>query len=276
MDFADFIMNLQLFAADGGASGGGAGPDTGGTGGTQDPNAGGQDGGDTKVQFTPEQQAAIDAIIAERVSRANRSAAKAALEARAKELGYESVEEMEAALREHKKAQDAQKTEAQKLQEALEAEKTKATQAAERAKRALIKAAFAEQAIAANLVSVDDAFALADLSGVEVSDDGTVTGVKEAVEQLVKAKPYLVKQAGGPGGSAGGGGNPPRGNQQTDDAAERGRQMALQRNQQAQAQSAGYDPWAGQGGAGGGTDVSSIAQAVAAAVTAALQGQGNK
>lgn len=270
-------MNLQLFAADAGEGGaGGTNPDTGGTGG-QDPNAGGNDGGTgTKVQFTPEQQAAIDAIIAERVSRANRSAAKAALEARAKELGYESVEEMEAALREHKKAQDAQKTEAQKLQEALEAEKTKATQAAERAKRALIKAAFAEQAIAANLVSVDDAFALADLSGVEVSDDGTVTGAKEAVEQLVKAKPYLVKQAGGPGGSAGGGGNPPRGNQQTDNDAERGRQMAMQRNQQAQAQVAGYDPWATQGGTGGGMDVSGIAQAVAAAVAAALQGQGNK
>lgn len=268
-------MNLQLFAADAGEGGaGGTNPDTGGTGG-QDPNAGGNDGGTgTKVQFTPEQQAAIDAIIAERVSRANRSAAKAALEARAKELGYESVEEMEAALREHKKAQEAQKTEAQKLREALEAEKTKATQAAERAKRALIKAAFAEQAIAANLVSVDDAFALADLSGVEVKDDGTVEGVKEAVEQLVKAKPYLVKQTGGSGAS--GGGNPPRGGQQPDNDAERGRQMALQRNQQAQAQSAGYDPWATQGGTGGGMDVSGIAQAVAAAVAAALQGQGNK
>lgn len=268
-------MNLQLFAADAGEGGaGGTNPDTGGTGG-QDPNAGGNDGGTgTKVQFTPEQQAAIDAIIAERVSRANRSAAKAALEARAKELGYESVEEMEAALREHKKAQDAQKTEAQKLQEALEAEKTKATQAAERAKRALIKAAFAEQAIAANLVSVDDAFALADLSGVEVKDDGTVEGVKEAVEQLVKAKPYLVKQTGGSGAS--GGGNPPRGGQQPDNDAERGRQMAMQRNQAAQMQAAGFDPWAAQGGASGVTDVNSIAQAVAAAVAAALQGQGNK
>ncbi len=268
-------MNLQLFAADAGEGGaGGTNPDTGGTGG-QDPNAGGNDGGTgTKVQFTPEQQAAIDAIIAERVSRANRSAAKAALEARAKELGYESVEEMEAALREHKKAQDDQKSEAEKLREALEAEKTKATQAAERAKRALIKAAFAEQAIAANLVSVDDAFALADLSGVEVKDDGTVEGVKEAVEQLVKAKQYLVKQTGGSGAS--GGGNPPRGGQQPDNDAERGRQMAMQRNQAAQMQATGFDPWAAQGGASGVTDVNSIAQAVAAAVAAALQGQGNK
>lgn len=207
--------NRKFMDPDTGAGGAGSSgtqdPNAGGTGGTQDPNAGGQGGGQqqTKVSFTPEQQAAIDAIIAERVNRANRSAAKAALEARAKELGFESAEAMEAALKAYKETQDAQKTEAEKLREQLEAEKTKAKSAAEKAKRALIKAAFAEAAIAANLVSVDDAFLLADLSNVEVSDDGKVTGVKEAVEQLAKEKPYLVKQGGGSGGV--GGGNPSRG-----------------------------------------------------------------
>src|SRR5690606_22904907 len=104
-----------------------------------------------------------------------------------------------------KEAQDAQKTEAEKLREALEAEKARAAQATERAKRSLIKAAFTAEAVAANLVSVDDAFKLADLSGVEVDDDGTVTGIKEAVEALVKEKPYLVKQGQGAGGGGTGG-----------------------------------------------------------------------
>src|SRR5690606_33804793 len=222
---------LAFFYPDTGAGGGAGsgGSDTGSTdtGGTQDPNAAGKDGGQTKVTFTPEQQAELERILGERPSRAERTAAKKALEARAKELGFESAEAMEAALKAYKDAQDAQKTEAEKLREALEAEKAKAKSAAEQAKRALIKAAFAEAAIAANLVSVDDAFLLADLSGVEVSDDGTVTGVKEAVEKLAREKPYLVKQ-GGPGGV--GGGNPPRGNVPADDPAERGRQMAMQRN----------------------------------------------
>jgi len=265
---------LAFFDPDTGAGGGAGsgGSDTGSTdtGGTQDPNAGGKDGGQTKVTFTPEQQAELERILGERLSRAERTAAKKALEARAKELGFESAEAMEAALKAYKDAQDAQKTEAEKLREALEAEKAKAKSAAEQAKRALIKAAFAEAAIAANLVSVDDAFLLADLSNVEVSDDGTVTGVKEAVEKLAREKPYLVKQ-GGPGGV--GGGNPPRGNVPADDPAERGRQMAMQRNREQAAKAAGFDPWASQGA--GGLDVNGIAQAVAAAVAAALKGQGN-
>jgi len=267
-------INLQLFAeGDGGA--GGANLDTGGTGGTNDPNAGGQEGGQQqKVQFTPEQQAAIDAIIAERVSRANKSASRAALEARAKELGFESVEAMEAVLKAAKEAAEKEKTDLQKANEAKATAEAKAKAAEERAKTALIRAAFAEAAIGANLVSADDAFKLADLSKVTVDDDGNVEGVREAVEALVKAKPYLVKQGGGSGGS--GGGNPVRGNTPTDDPAERGRQMAAKRNQQQTQASMGFDPWAQDGGAGVGADVNGIAQAVAAAVAAALQGQGNK
>src|SRR5690606_4565556 len=166
--------------------------------------AGGQGQGQ-KIEFTPEQQAHIDALIAQRLSRAEKTAAKRALEARAKELGFESVEAMEAALKAAKEAQDAQKTEAEKLREALEAETPRAAQATERAKLALIKAAFTAEAVAANLVNVDDAFKLADLSEVDVSEDGTVTGVKEAVEVLVKEKPYLVKQGQGASGGGTGG-----------------------------------------------------------------------
>lgn len=55
-------------------------------------------------------------------------------------------------------------------------------------------------AVAANAVDPDAVFALLDKSKVQVKDDGTVDGVKEAVGDLLKAKPYLIKQAGTPGG----------------------------------------------------------------------------
>lgn len=192
-------------------------PDTGGNSGSGDPNAGGSntsgdqpnagaDGGGPKVLFTPEQQAELERILGERVSRAEKVAARKALEAQAKELGFESVDEMKAALEAVREKQDSEKSEVEKLRAALDAERAKAKSAADRAKNALIKAAFAEQAVAANLVNVDDAFLLADLSGVEVDDDGKVTGVKEAVERLVKEKPYLVKQMG----NVSGGANPAR------------------------------------------------------------------
>lgn len=42
-------------------------------------------------------------------------------------------------------------------------------------------------------VDAEAALRLVDLSEVEIKDDGTVKGLKEALEALAKAKPYLVK-----------------------------------------------------------------------------------
>ena len=50
------------------------------------------------------------------------------------------------------------------------------------------------------IVDVDAALALMDKSKIKVNDKGEVTGVKEALEALTKAKPYLVgkqQQSGG-------------------------------------------------------------------------------
>ena len=38
------------------------------------------------------------------------------------------------------------------------------------------------------------AFKLADLSKVEVTDDGTITGMEDVVDQLADSHPYLVRQ----------------------------------------------------------------------------------
>lgn len=53
-----------------------------------------------------------------------------------------------------------------------------------------------------------DALRLADLSDVEIEEDGTVVGLKEALRALAKSKPHLIKKADdkdekrGPSGSA--------------------------------------------------------------------------
>ena len=71
-----------------------------------------------------------------------------------------------------------------------------------------------------NIIDIDAAFALMDKSGVAVGEDGSVTGVKEALEALTAAKPYLVKTAAASSGT-GSTGNFPRtgGDNSTDYAA---------------------------------------------------------
>ncbi len=196
-----YFMPMLDAAGEGGAGGGTGNGAQGSTGGNGDQGAAG------KVTFTPEQQAELDRILGERLSRAEKAAAKKAAEDYAKAQGYETASAMESALKAHKEAQEKNKTDLQKAQEAEAAAKAQAKTAEERIKAALIRAAFTEHAATANLVSIEDAFKLADLSKVTVGDDDKVDGMKEAVETLVKEKPYLVKQAGTGGGT---GGNPGR------------------------------------------------------------------
>lgn len=237
-------MNLQLFAD----------PNAGDTGGT------GSDAGDDKggkVTFDAEQQAEVDRIVAQRLARANTQAGQKALEDQAKVLGYESFEAMEAAAKAYQAAQDKEKSDLQKEQEAKIAAETKAQQAEERAKQAYIKASFVAHAASANLVNVEDAFKLADLANVTVKDDGTVEGVKEVVDALVKDKPYLVKV--GSGTVPASGGNPARGGGDDTGAQDKARasQMAAQR----------------LGVSTGNSNTEAIATAVASAVAQVLGGQ---
>lgn len=81
--------------------------------------------------------------------------------------------------------------------------------ATEKANQRLIRAEVKVAAAALGIVDPDAALALADLSKVQVADDGTVSGVKEALEALAKAKPYLI---GKPGQAALGSGSNPGAN----------------------------------------------------------------
>jgi len=72
---------------------------------------------------------------------------------------------------------------------------------------ALKKVKFSELALKEGVVNVDDAFRLADLSGITVSDDGTIAGMDEVVSKLKDEKDYLF---GAQDKSMGGGSNPPK------------------------------------------------------------------
>ncbi|HJW82826.1 MAG TPA: hypothetical protein VJ754_00850, partial [Anaerolineae bacterium] len=60
-----------------------------------------------------------------------------------------------------------------------------------------VKGAVEKAARAAGVVedAVSDAYALIDFAMLEFDDDGQPTNVEDAVKSLVKAKPYLTRQA---------------------------------------------------------------------------------
>jgi len=177
-------MNLQLFAEDGGAGG------TGGEGGSGGDGKGGGAGGGEKT-FT---QAELDAAVTSRLTRAEK-AAKTAL---AKEFGFDSVEAMQAAL---KKPEDKKKDEDKKT-DPVDVDKIVEAKLKEQNDKTFKRLLAAEVKVLANELGFadwEDAHALADLSKVEEDDKGNLTGVKEALEELLKKKPHLGKQKTGNG-----------------------------------------------------------------------------
>lgn len=70
----------------------------------------------------------------------------------------------------------------------------------------LIAAEVKTASVELKIVDPDAALALMDKSKIKVDDKGNVTGVKEALDALTKAKPYLVGKAAGAWGDKQGGG----------------------------------------------------------------------
>ena len=85
---------------------------------------------------------------------------------------------------------DPQKNFDQQLAEANK----KAQEAEKRANERLVRAEVISLATDMGLIDADAALALMDRTDVTVKDDGTVDGVKEALEALVVAKPWLKKE----------------------------------------------------------------------------------
>lgn len=84
----------------------------------------------------------------------------------------------------------------------------KAQEVERRANERLLSAEVRLQAAELGLVDADAAMLLMDKAAVAVDEAGNVTGVKEALEALVAAKPWL-KKAAAASGQVGSGTNPP-------------------------------------------------------------------
>lgn len=145
-------------------------------------------------------QAELDEILTKRIERERKKFADYD-EIKTKASEYEAQIEAQrlSELSEVEKAQEqARKFEEQltSLTAQLEAERTKAQQQA-------IKNEFIKVASGANIIDIDAAIALSDLSAVAIGDDGAVVGVDDVIKTLVENKPYLVaKKTTQPIGSA--------------------------------------------------------------------------
>lgn len=120
----------------------------------------------------------------ERLERAKKSAIQALLH----ELGFEDAE----GLRDKLTSQATQLAQLSADYAAL-SEQLAAAQAARQ--HALIEANFMLEAGAYPFISLEEARALVDLSGVRVSEDGQVMGMREAVTALVEARPHLLRRS---------------------------------------------------------------------------------
>lgn len=128
------------------------------------------------------------------------------LDKAAKELGFENADALKAAAKAKKEADEQSKSD-------LEKEKTRADNAEKEkndalttANTRLLNAEIKVFAVQAGFVDPADAVALVDRASIQVDDNGNVTGAKEAIDALAKAKPHLVG-TGKPGGSPGSTGN---------------------------------------------------------------------
>lgn len=141
-------------------------------------NTGTPTAGDAGKMFN---EAEVNAIVEKRLARAKKDADKALEDERKK----------------------AQMTEAERLKAAKDEAEAKAEKALATANEILIRAEVKSIAADMGLVDGDAAYALIDRDGVEIKD-GKVKGVKEALEALVKAKPW-IKKGDAKGGSVGAG-----------------------------------------------------------------------
>lgn len=135
-------------------------------------------------QFTQDE---LNAIVGDRAKRAEEKARKELAE----KLGFKSIKELEDSIAAQRKAQENELSELDKAKARVtELEQTDA-QRAQQVNAKLIKAEVRAVAGQMGFRDLGDA-QLADLSEVEIADDGDVKGVKEALEALAKAKPYLL------------------------------------------------------------------------------------
>lgn len=126
-------------------------------------------------------QSEVDRIVQDRLARAAK--------------GQPSKDEL-AELRKAKERLDeieaASKTELEKAEEARQKAEAKAAEALARANETLMRASLAQELAKQGVTNVEGALRALDRTGLTVEDDGTVSGVEEAVTGLLEAIPEFV------------------------------------------------------------------------------------
>ncbi len=117
---------------------------------------------------------------------------KAALKAANKEAA-DRRKRLEALEADEAKRKEAELSEVEKADQRAKAAEAKALDLEKRWRDGMLRSAVTVEASKLQFYDPEDAYHLADLSALTVSDDGAVTGVEEALKALVKAKPHLVK-----------------------------------------------------------------------------------
>ena len=91
----------------------------------------------------------------------------------------------------------AEMTDLERLQAELAAEREARTRAEQARLQIAVKSQIIAAAAKASFADPEDAYRMIDPATLDVADDGTVSGLDDAVKGLLKAKPYLAKQAPG-------------------------------------------------------------------------------
>ena len=166
---------------------------------------------------------------------------------RAESAGYRTrakgLDEQLAGIRKAFSIPDGQDPDWTKVLSDHEATHKTALEAAENnAKQALLRAEVRALGAELGVVDADVVWQLVDLSKAQIADDGKITGVKEAIEALLKDKPFLKGSTGAKPGVGAPGGNP--GPSGAPDPVEAAKKLAEERNKGKTVPAGGYDPWA--------------------------------
>jgi hypothetical protein len=213
LKFLRFPMNLQFFAADGASAGAtgeeGAGDNQGGSntnnnqnGGAGDNGGRGTSTGDNNVNGDNKGPKTFDEAYVKKL----RDEA-ASYRTKLRDMETKSQEERQNLIKQLFETLGIEADPNKEFEKQLQEARAKAQEAEQRANERLIRAEVKAVATELGLVDADAALALMDRSGVKIADDGSVEGVKEALEALVTVKPWLKKPAENV--SIGGGTNPP-------------------------------------------------------------------
>jgi ethanolamine utilization microcompartment shell protein EutS len=207
-------MKLQFFSADDGGSGATGGASDQNSGGNQagcdtnNQNIGGGDNGNQGAGTTESQDSGDKntKVFDEAYVKKLRDEA-ASYRTKLRDIEIKSQEERQNLIQQLFGALGIEADPNKEFEKQLQEARAKAQEVEQRANERLIRAEVKAVATELGLVDAEAALALMDRSGVKIVDDGSVEGVKEALEALVSVKPWLKKQA--ENASIGGGTNPP-------------------------------------------------------------------